>query len=378
MVKKKILITFGTRPEAIKLAPLIIKLKQHKNFLVKVCITSQHKKMLKQVLNLFKIKYEYDLKIMKDNQTLGHVTSKILNKFDLVLNKFKPDLVIVHGDTTTTMASSISAYYKKIDVAHVEAGLRTENIYSPFPEEINRKITSNICKFNFAPTNLSKKNLINENIKKKNILVTGNTVVDSLLLIKKIIKENKKIQNKLVKKFGYFLSKKKKIILVTGHRRENFGKGFRNICMALLQIIKKHQDVLIIYPVHLNPNVKKPVKKILKNNPRIILLDPLNYVEFVFLMSKSYLILTDSGGIQEEAPTFNKPVLIMRNHTERPEAVKAGSAKLVGTNQSKIYKEVSKILLNRNSLKKIQKIKNPFGNGNASLKIVKYLNKKLF
>lgn len=377
MIKKKILITFGTRPEAIKLAPLIIKLKQQKNFLVKVCITSQHKKMLKQVLNLFKIKYEYDLKIMKDNQTLGHVTSKILNKFDLVLNKFKPDLVVVHGDTTTTMASSISAFYRKIDVAHIEAGLRTENIYSPFPEEINRKITSNISKYNFAPTSTSKKNLMNENVKKKNIIVTGNTVVDALLLTKKIIKENKKIQKKLLKKFNYFLIKKKKIILVTGHRRENFGKGFRNICMALLKIAEKHQDVLIIYPVHLNPNVKKPVKKILKNNPRIILLNPLNYVEFVFLMSKSYLILTDSGGIQEEAPTFNKPVLIMRNHTERPEAVLAGSAKLVGTNQSKIYNEVRQILSNRMLHKKIQKKKNPFGNGNASLKIVKYLNKKL-
>ena len=375
MIKKKILIVFGTRPEAIKLAPLILKLKINKKFLTKICITSQHKKMLHQVLKLFEIKPDYDLDIMKKDQNLSHITANILNRFNFTLDRFKPDLVIVHGDTSTTMACSLSAFYKKIDIAHVEAGLRTGSMYSPYPEEINRKVTSNLTKFHFAPTYKAKKNLLDEGYKKKNILITGNTVIDSVLWMNKKIKSKKKINEILEKKFPFLKKNKKKIILVTCHRRENFGKSFENICNSILQISKRNKNCLIVYPIHLNPNIKIPVNRILNNIDNILLLDPLNYMEFIFLMKKSHLILTDSGGIQEEAPTLNKPVLIMRDHTERPEAIRAGTSKMVGTKPKRIIYEVEKLLKNNLIYSNMSKIKNPFGDGNASKKIIQYLEK---
>ena len=376
---KKILIVFRTRPEAIKMAPVIKQLKmENEKWKIKICVTAQHREMLDQVLDIFKIKPDYDLDIMKPNQDLYDITSNILLKMKKVLDDFKPDIVLVHGDTTTTFATTLAAFYQKIDVGHVEAGLRTGNIYSPWPEEANRKLTGALAKYHFAPTNTAKENLLREGIRKENIIVTGNTVIDALFLMLEKIEKDKNLKDKIIKKLNLYFNSQLSIlnsqfILVTGHRRENFGEGFLNICNALKEIALNNPDINIIYPVHLNPNVQKPVNKILKGIKNIYLIEPLEYPEFVYLMNKSYLILTDSGGIQEEAPSLGKPVLVMRDTTERPEAIKAGTVKLVGTDKEKIINEVEKLLNDKDEYYRISKAYNPYGDGKASKKIVEFL-----
>ncbi len=378
---KNILIIFGTRPEAIKMAPLIKEFEKHNDvFNISVCVTAQHREMLDQVLNLFEIKPDFDLDIMKQNQNLYDITSSILLKMKNILIKSKPDIVLVHGDTTTSFVASLAAFYQKIDVAHIEAGLRTHNIYSPWPEEANRRLTSCIAKYHFSPTLSSKKNLINENIKEESIVVTGNTVIDALFLILNKIKQNRKLKEKITLKLktqNLKLSDDKKIILVTGHRRENFGEGFVNICEALKMIALNNPQVDIIYPLHLNPNVRKPVNKILSNIPNVYLIEPLEYESFVYLMSKSYIILTDSGGIQEEAPSLGKPVLVMRNTTERPEALKSKTVKLVGTRKELIVKEISHLLNSLKVYESMSKVLNPYGDGHACARIVKFIKNEI-
>ncbi len=326
--KLKVLIVFGTRPEAIKMAPVIGALIENNLVDFRVCVTAQHREMLDQVLQLFNIRPEYDLNIMKSGQGLMHITSEVLLRLESVLKDFKPDRVLVHGDTTTTMAASLAAFYQQIAVGHVEAGLRTGNIYSPWPEEMNRKITSSIADLHFAPTEAARNNLLNEGVKKNRIVVTGNTVIDALLSVVDMFDSDEGLKNKMYDSFR-FLNKEKKLILVTGHRRENFGNRFDDICYALADLAEKN-DVQIVYPVHLNPNVQEPVNRILGGHDNIFLLKPQDYLPFVFLMKRSYLIITDSGGVQEEAPSLGKPVLVMRDTTERPEAVEAGTVRLVG------------------------------------------------
>ncbi len=370
--KKKFLIVFGTRPEALKMVPLIKELNNESlEFQTKVCVTAQHRDMLDQVLNTFSIKADYDLDLMSKNQTLSKLTEKILKNFQKVLDNFNPDLVFVHGDTTTSFAISLACFYNRTKVAHVEAGLRTYDIMSPWPEEFNRQVTSKISSIHFAPTEQSKKNLIKENIPKESIVVTGNTIIDNLFLALNLIKENKKIALSFENKYNFNL--KNKTILITGHRRENFGEGFINICDALAHLSLKFKNVNFIYPVHLNPNVKNIVEDKLANIDNIFLIEPLGYLEFVFLMSKSYIILTDSGGIQEEAPSLDKPVLVMRNSTERPEALAYNKVKLVGTNKTKIIFEVSELINNESYYKSFLKEGNPYGDGKAAKKIVKFL-----
>lgn len=366
--KKTILTIFGTRPEAIKMAPIVKKLKNIPNINSKICITAQHRQMLDQVLKVFNIIPDYDLNIMKSKQDLTSTTCEILIELKKIISQQKIDLVLVHGDTTTAMSSSLAAFYEKIPVGHIEAGLRTGNKYSPWPEEINRCIIGRIADLHFAPTETAKKNLLEENINEKKIYVTGNTVIDTLLEVNKKIESDNYISKKLYEKF-YFLNKKTKIILITGHRRENFGQGFENICNALKKISTR-KDIDIVYPVHLNPSVQEPVFRILKNVKNIHLISPLEYIEFVFLMKHSYIILTDSGGIQEEAPSMGKPVILLRNTTERPEAVTSGSVKLVGTNQDSIIKEVNLLLNDQNEYQRICKVINPYGDGNASMRII--------
>ncbi len=375
MKKKKILVVFGTRPEAIKLAPLILLIKRQKNVSLKVCITAQHREMLDQVLKFFSIKPDYDLNIMSKNQSINRVVSRISNKLDNILSKFMPDLVLVHGDTTTTFAASFSSFNLGIDIGHIEAGLRTGNILSPWPEEANRILTTVISKFHFAPTLKAKNNLLSEGVKKQNIIVTGNTVVDALFLTKDILKKNNKMLLNIQEKL-HFIKKNRRIILITGHRRENFGSGFKSICKAIKQLANKNDDVDFVYPVHLNPGVRKYVFPILGNKKNIKLINPLDYPSFIYLMNKSFIILTDSGGIQEEAPSLGKPVLVMRNVTERPEAVIAGTVKLVGINEEKIIKEVQILLKDKMIYRKMSKAHNPYGNGNASRKILSFINKK--
>ncbi|HIP29870.1 MAG TPA: UDP-N-acetylglucosamine 2-epimerase (non-hydrolyzing) [Sulfurospirillum arcachonense] len=374
---KKILIVFGTRPEAIKMAPLIKEFKKYPDmFNTKVCVTAQHREMLDQVLNLFEIKPDYDLDIMKKNQDLYDVTSNVLNGMKKVLEELKPDIVFVHGDTTTTFATSLAAYYQKIDIAHIEAGLRTGNIYSPWPEEANRKLTSCLTRYHFAPTFKSKQNLINENIDEKNVIITGNTVIDALFLILEKIRKDAKLKKKIdimFESIGLNFEDKKKIILVTGHRRENFGEGFVNICEALKTVALKNRDIDIVYPMHLNPNVREPIKRTLLGVKNIHLIEPLEYEQFVYLMSKSYIILTDSGGIQEEAPSMGKPVLVMRDTTERPEAIESGTVKLVGTDTKVIVEEVTKLLNSKDAYNSMSKAVNPYGDGQSCSKIVEFL-----
>ncbi|MDB9913102.1 UDP-N-acetylglucosamine 2-epimerase (non-hydrolyzing) [Flavobacteriaceae bacterium] len=380
---KKVMIIFGTRPEAIKMAPLIKEFQKHKNYNLKVCVTAQHREMLDQVLELFEIVPDYDLNLMKAGQDLYDITAKVLLGVKEVLLSFKPHLVFVHGDTTTSFAASLASYYEKIPVAHIEAGLRTGNIYSPWPEEVNRKLTTQIAKYNFAPTSASKDNLIKENVNSESIIVTGNTVIDSLFIVRDKNQTNKSLQNKIAVKIGLdficnqSILKDKKIILVTGHRRENFGQGFLNICEGLKEIAIKNQDCEIVYPVHLNPNVSVPVNKLLKNISNINLIAPLDYEPFVYLMSISHIILTDSGGIQEEAPSLGKPVLVMRDTTERPEALESGTVKLVGTDKNKIVSEVQNLLDNPNEYLKMSTAHNPYGNGDACEKIIEFLNENL-
>lgn len=372
-MKKKNLIIFGTRPEAIKMAPLVKEFEKHTEiFETKVCITAQHREMLDQVLTFFEITPDYDLDLMKPNQNLYNLTSDIIISLKPILEEFKPDYVYVHGDTTTTMAASIAAFYSGAKVCHVEAGLRTFNKRSPFPEEINRSVTGSISDYHFSPTETSRQNLLNENIPGKNILVTGNTVIDALQIsTKKVTAPN--FKDLEIEKVKPLVDYTKKLILVTGHRRENHGQGFIDICSALKMIAIKNPDVQIIYPVHLNPNVQKPVYKLLANIHNIKLIAPLSYPAFVWLMNKSYLIITDSGGVQEEAPSLGKPVLVMRNTTERPEAVDAGTVILVGTDTNKIVNETNKLLNNKEVYHSMSKLHNPYGDGKACEKIVKFI-----
>ena len=375
---KKILFVFGTRPEAIKMAPVIKAFKDEKIFDTKVCVTAQHRQMLDQVLDIFDIKPDYDLNIMERGQDLFDITANVLSGMKNVLSEYSPNLVLVHGDTSTTSATAIAAFYQKIKVGHVEAGLRTGNIYSPWPEEVNRQISGVIANYHFAPTTTSMENLIKENKNKENILVTGNTVIDALFLVLDKIEKDAKLKNKILKSISdqYKFNNDKKIILVTGHRRENFGEGFTNICKALKKIADNNHDVDIVYPVHLNPNVQKPVKNILSNSKNIYLIDPLSYENFIYLMSRSYFIITDSGGVQEEAPSLGKPVLVLRNTTERPEAVEAGTVKLVGTNFEAIVNESQKFLDDEKEYKKMSKAHNPYGDGSASKRIVNFFKTK--
>ena len=368
----KLLFVFGTRPEAIKMAPLVNAAKKSSIFNCEVCITGQHREMLKHVLKLFSIKPDYDLNIMKQGQSLSDVTSTILAKIQSVYQVSKPDLIMVHGDTATTFAASLAAYYEKIDVGHVEAGLRTGNIYSPWPEEINRKLTASIARFHFSPTNSAKENLINEGIQSNRIVVTGNTVIDALFSVREMIENDLQLSNKLEFSFPA-INFSKRIILVTGHRRENFGEGFESICHALSQLACDRPNMEIIYPVHLNPNVQIPVNRYLSKYQNIHLLKPLDYVHFVFLMLRSSIILTDSGGIQEEAPSLGKPVLVMRNTTERPEALSAGTVKLVGTNPTTILQSINQLLDDQIVYQKMSRASNPYGNGSASEVILSFI-----
>ncbi len=339
-----------------------------------VCVTAQHRDMLDQVLNLFDINPNFDLNIMRERQSPEEITSIILNELKPILTDYKPDIVLVHGDTSTTLAASLAAYYQKIDVGHVEAGLRSGNIYSPWPEEINRKLTSSIAKYHFAPTKNAKRNLCKEGINESYIHVTGNTVIDALFWVKEQLYKDNSVAANLAKEFKY-LNQSKRLILVTGHRRESFGEGFERICQALLQIAHSHPEVQILYPVHLNPNVQKPVNRMLKEVDNILLIDPQQYLPFCYLMDKASIILTDSGGIQEEAPSLGKPVLVMRDNTERPEAVEAGTVRLVGTNVETIVEQVDILLTNSSEYEKMSKSHNPYGDGKASGRIVEHLLK---
>jgi UDP-N-acetylglucosamine 2-epimerase (non-hydrolysing) len=369
MKRIKTLCIFGTRPEAIKMAPVALALAADEHFEAKVCVTGQHREMLDQVLNLFKIKPNYDLNIMKPGQDLTDVTCSILQGLKNILDEFKPDVILVHGDTATTFAASLAAYYQQIPIAHVEAGLRTGNIYSPWPEEGNRKLTGAIANIHFAPTETSKNNLLREGINQDDIIVTGNTVVDALIDVVALLDRDKKL-NAEASSPSSFLDYNRKIILVTGHRRESFGEGFDRICTSLVEIAQQHPDVDIVYPVHLNPNVREPVNRLLSGINNIHLIEPLDYLPFVHLMSRSYIILTDSGGIQEEAPSLGKPVLVMRDTTERPEAVAAGTVKLVGTDSINIVRELNKLLLDKTEYERMSYAHNPYGDGHACERIL--------
>ncbi len=373
---KKVLIVFGTRPEAIKMAPLVKEFQKDSiNFNIKVCVTAQHREMLDQVLNLFQIMPDYDLDIMQPGQNLYDVTSNILLKIKPILEDFDPDVVLVHGDTATTFATSLAAYYQKIKIGHVEAGLRTGNLYSPWPEEGNRRLTGVLTDYHFSPTETSRKNLLNEGVNESSIFITGNTVIDALQLVINRIDADRSLKLNLEKTIAQsgFKEIDSKFILVTGHRRENFGQGFLNICEALKVLAEGNPDINILYPVHLNPNVRKPVNEFLSNISNIKLIEPFQYEEFIYLMSRSYLILTDSGGIQEEAPSLGKPVLVMRDTTERPEAIAAGTVKLVGSNKKNIVKEVQYLLDNPKAYQDMSRSHNPYGNGTACKKILKEL-----
>jgi UDP-N-acetylglucosamine 2-epimerase (non-hydrolysing) len=364
----KVLSVFGTRPEAIKMAPVVAALAADPRFEAKVCVTAQHRQMLDQVLDLFGIKPDFDLDLMQPGQDLTDITSRVLIGMRGMFAEWRPDLVLVHGDTTTTMATSLAAYYQQVAVGHVEAGLRTGNIYSPWPEEMNRRIAGAISTVHFAPTEMSQKNLLNEGVDARRVCVTGNTVIDALLQVDERLRGDAELRGRFAAQFG-FLDSGKKLILVTGHRRENFGAGFDNICMALAELAKR-PDVQIVYPVHLNPNVQEPVRRILGDVPNVHLIEPLDYLPFVYLMGKSYLILTDSGGVQEEAPSLGKPVLVMRDTTERPEAVDAGTVKLVGTNHPLIVLEATTLLDDDQAYERMARAHNPYGDGLATKRII--------
>jgi len=371
--QKKILLVFGTRPEAIKMAPLAKEFQKHNNvFETKICVTAQHREMLDQVLAFFEIVPDYDLNLMRPGQNLYQLTADVIVGLKPVLEEFQPDVVLVHGDTTTSTAAGLAAFYANAKVGHVEAGLRTYNKYAPFPEEINRQLTSRIADYNFAPTQKSKQNLLSENIAEESIVITGNTVIDALLWAQEKLKT---YEDDEIRQLKQLVDETKKIILVTGHRRENFGDGFLNICEAIKQVAEQNKDTQIIYPVHLNPNVQKPVYDLLKDVPNVQLIAPLAYPAFVWLMSQSYLILTDSGGVQEEAPSLGKPVLVMRETTERPEAVDAGTVKMVGTDKEKIVSNINELLSNQNLYQKMSKAHNPYGDGEACERITEFLDR---
>lgn len=370
MVLKKILLIFGTRPEAIKMAPLVKAFQKDNSFEAKVCVTAQHRQMLDQVLDFFAIVPDYDLDLMKPNQNLYTLTADIITKLKPVLEDFQPHYVFVHGDTTTTMAASIASFYAGAKVCHIEAGLRTFNKYAPFPEEINRQVTGRIADYHFAPTLTSKQNLLSERIAEETILVTGNTVIDALL---ESVERVEQIEDKEIEQLKTIVDTSKKLILVTGHRRENHGAGFIDICEALKEIALNNPNVQIIYPVHLNPNVQKPVYEILSGVDNIYLIAPLSYPAFVWLMKYSYLIITDSGGVQEEAPSLGKPVLVMRDTTERPEAVEAGTVILVGTNKKRIVQECQLLLSDTDRYAQMSALHNPYGDGKACERIIEFL-----
>ncbi len=373
IMKIKNLLIFGTRPEAIKMAPLVKEFQKHTDkFETKVCITAQHREMLDQVLDFFEIKPDFDLDLMKPNQNLYSLTADIIISLKPVLEEYRPSYVYVHGDTTTTMAASLAAFYSGSKVCHIEAGLRTFNLQSPFPEELNRCITGVVSNFHFAPTTTSRDNLLRENKTKESIVVTGNTVIDALLFSVNKVKGTEFEDEEITNLFSQ-IDIEKRIILVTGHRRENHGQGFIDICKALKKIALNHSDTQIVYPVHLNPNVQKPVYDLLADIPNISLIPPLSYPAFVWLMEKSYLIITDSGGVQEEAPSLGKPVLVMRDTTERPEAVAAGTVLLVGTNSEKIVDETKKLLNSTAAYQQMGRLHNPYGDGKACSKIVEYI-----
>ena len=388
---KKVLLVFGTRPEAIKMAPLVKKFQENSEFQTMVCVTAQHREMLDQVLDIFEIKPDYDLNIMKQGQDLYDITSRVLLGLRDVLDEINPDFVLVHGDTTTSTAAALAAFYKQIPVVHVEAGLRTNNIYSPWPEEMNRRMTGRLATHHLAPTELSRQNLLKENVDNQNIVITGNTVIDALFWVVNKIKEDDNLASTLqknIKNCGYDVNRisrkdartcvsTRKLILITGHRRENFGEGFRNICNAIKTLSIKYPDVDFVYPMHLNPNVRRPISEIFgQENEKLsntFFIEPLDYLNFIFLMEKADIILTDSGGIQEEAPSLGKPVLVMRDNTERPEALEAGTVKLVGTDYDKIVNEVSQLLDNEEAYNKMSKAVNPYGDGLACERIVNFL-----
>lgn len=367
----KILTVFGTRPEAIKMAPLVNELSKVSNIESRVCVTAQHREMLDQVLELFHIVPDYDLNIMKSGQGLSHITSEVLLRLEPVLQDYQPNRILVHGDTTTTMAASQAAFYQQIPVAHVEAGLRTGNIYAPWPEEMNRRITTAITDMHFAPTESAKRNLLQEGVKEDTITITGNTVIDALLEVVQRIHGDSKLRKSLHDQFP-FLDASKKLLLITGHRRENFGDRFEDICHALAKLAA-HDDVQVVYPVHLNPNVQEPVNRILGKNDNVTLIDPLDYLPFIYLMNQAHIIITDSGGVQEEAPSLGKPVLVMRDTTERPEAVEAGTVQLVGANAERIYNETMLLLTDDKKYKKMARAHNPYGDGHATNRIIKEL-----
>ena len=378
------MLVFGTRPEAIKMAPLVKEFQDNPDiFETQVCVTGQHREMLDQVLEIFHIKPDYDLNIMKQGQDLYDVTARVLVGMRDVLKAAQPDIVLVHGDTTTSMAAALAAFYQQIPVGHVEAGLRTNNIYSPWPEEMNRQITGRIATYDFAPTPLSRKNLLHEGVDEEKITVTGNTVIDALHLVTRRIKDDARLTAKLQERLllaGYDIKRltgSRKLVLITGHRRENFGEGFMQICTAIRDLKNKYENVDFVYPMHLNPNVRKPIHTVFGENlnelGNIFFIEPLEYLEFVYLMEHATIVLTDSGGIQEEAPGLGKPVLVMRNTTERPEALEAGTVKLVGTDYNKIMNNVSTLLEDKEAYERMSKATNPYGDGFASQRIVEKL-----
>lgn len=372
MSKKKVLTVFGTRPEAIKMAPLVHALSKDDRFEARCCVTAQHREMLDQVIELFGINPDYDLNLMRTGQSLNDVTARILIELKSVLQDFQPDIVLVHGDTATTFAASLAAYYEQISVGHVEAGLRTGNIYSPWPEEANRKLTGVLANYHFAPTFNSRQNILSEGYSDERVFVTGNTVIDALLHVKTKIDTDNFLRASLETNFP-FLDPQKKIILVTGHRRESFGEGFERICTALADIASTYTDTQIVYPLHLNPSVREPVQRILSAIDNVYLIEPQQYLPFVYLMSKAHIILTDSGGIQEEAPSLGKPVLVMRETTERPEAVEAGTVKLVGTDVELIKSSVKELLLDEEKYQQMSFAHNPYGDGAASKRILELI-----
>jgi len=375
----RILIVFGTRPEAIKMAPVVKEFQRHPdNFTSLVCVTAQHREMLDQVLSDFKITPDFDLDIMKAGQDLFQITSAVLTGLRGVLAESNPDMVLVHGDTTTTMAAALAAYYRPTKIGHVEAGLRTRNKFAPYPEEMNRRITGAIADLHFAPTPWARQNLIDEAVNPQTIHVTGNTVIDALFAALALIDKDSGLQERFASRFS-FLDYKKRLVLVTGHRRENFGEGFQNICRALAEVASNQSEVQILYPVHLNPNVYGPVRKVLGNmeGSNIFLIDPVDYLSFIYLMNRSYLIVTDSGGIQEEAPSLGKPVLVMRDVTERPEGVKAGAIMVVGTKAAQIRSSIERLLSDRTQYQKMSSAGNPYGDGKAAERIVRIIRDSL-
>lgn len=382
--QKTVMLVFGTRPEAIKMAPLIKEFQKESDiFNTLVCVTAQHRQLLDQVMDVFHLTADYDLDIMQQGQDLYDITSRVLLSMRDVLRQARPELVLVHGDTTTSTAAALAAFYQQIPVGHIEAGLRTGNIYSPWPEEMNRQITGRIASYHFAPTETSRANLLKENVHPDNIHVTGNTVIDALHLVVNELKCDKQLADRERQTLigcGYDVSRlneDKKLVLITGHRRENFGDGFHNICKAIKMLVLQHPDVDFVYPMHLNPNVRNPIRQVFGENlndfQNLFFIEPLEYLSFVYLMEKSFLVLTDSGGVQEEAPSLGKPVLVMRDTTERPEAVLAGTVKLVGANYQKIVDEVSQLILDDHSYSLMSKANNPYGDGQASKRIVEII-----